>query len=250
MSTKIYPDSSNNDDDDSDSDKDSIPSVSTVDEEKEEDEAEIETKATEVSEADSSYGGKRAAARDNEARMALRAWRDRPEAKHKEDLSEKKWPCYDVRWFFGCCINYPVEDAIILGDIDLVIKAVKLCKKKYPDTWQARLNRTLKNYGEHTVTSLAILEGRQDIAEWLCENGIDIDQRDGKTGLAPLHHAIRQDCLTDQFKSTIELLVESSCEIDIRDQVRVACLFSPFFATCFHHMFPLSFPPHSEVPRR
>lgn len=207
------------DDDDSDSENDSIPSVSTVEEEQEEDDEEDETKASEMSEADNSYGAKRGAARDEEARNALRAWKDHPEAKHKEDLIEKKGPCYDVRWFFGCCIKYPVEDAIILGDIELVIKAVKLCKKKYPDTWQGRLNRRLKNYGDHTITSLAILEGRHDIAEWLCENGIDIDQRDGGTGLSPLHHAIRQDCLTDQFKTTIELLVESCCEIDIRDQV-------------------------------
>lgn len=226
MSKKVYPvTGADGDEDDSDSEDDSIPSVSTEDEEKEDEEEESETKASEISEADNSYGGKRGEAGDQEARMALRAWKDRPEAKHKEDLDEKKSPCYDLRWFLGCCINYPVEDAIILGDIELVIKAVKLCKRRFPDSWQARLNRRLKNYGDHTVTSLAILEGRHDIAEWLCENGIDIDQRDGKTGLSPLHHAIRQDCLTDQFKGTIELLVESCCEIDIRDQVYLHTLY-------------------------
>jgi len=213
-----------------DSDSDSIPSVSTVDEEEIEDEEETDSKVAEVAEVDNSYSGKRGAARDEEARNALRAWKERPGPREKEDLTEEKWPCYDCRWFFGCCIHYPIEDTIVLGDIELVIQAVKRLKKKYPNDWMKRINQRLANYGDHTVTSLAILEGRHDIAEWLTENGVDIDQRDGKTGLTPLHHAVRQECLTDKFMTTIELLIESGCELDIRDKrgttpLMLACLF-------------------------
>lgn len=137
----------------------------------------------------------------------------------KQVIEDYKYPCYDFRWFIGCCIYYPVEDTVILGDMELVITTVKRMKRKYPDEWMKRINVRHDKYGGHTVTSLAILEKRNDIAEWLIENGLDIDQRDAKTGLAPLHHAVRQQCLTDKFKSTIDALIEYGCEIDIRDKV-------------------------------
>jgi hypothetical protein len=215
---------------DDDEDSDSIPSVSTVEDEEVEDEDDTESKMSEVVEVDNSYGGKRGAARDEEARNSLRAWKERPVPREKEDLTEAKWPCYDCRWFFGCCINYSIEDSIVMGDLELVIKAVKRLKRRYPQDWMKRINQRLKDYGDHTVCSLAILEGRHDIAEWLTENGVDIDLRDGKTGLTPLHHAIRQECLTDKFKTTIDLLIEHGCEIDVRDQMgttplMLACLF-------------------------
>ena len=128
------------------------------------------------------------------------------------------------------CIYYPVEDTIVLGDIELVISTVKRMKRKFPLDWQKRMNVRHDKYGGHTITSLAILEARQDIAEWLIENGLDIDQRDGKTGLSPLHHAVRQQCLTEKFTSTVEALLEAGCEVDIRDKrgatpLMLACLF-------------------------
>jgi ankyrin repeat protein len=77
---------------------------------------------------------------------------------------------------------------------------------------------------------MAIMEGRSDIAEWLIENGLDIDQRDLTTGLSPLHHAIRQHCLLEKFSPVVQALIDAGAEIDIRDQrgatpLMLSCLF-------------------------
>jgi len=204
-------------DDEMSDDDESIPSVSTVDT-NEEDEVEEESFA-EGEAPEKSWGGRRGAAGAQEARDALGAWQERPEPRVKQVIEDYKYPCYDFRWFVGCCIYYPVEDTVILGDLELVITTVKRLKRKYPEEWMKRINVRHDKYGGHTITSLAILEKRNDIAEWLIENGLDIDQRDAKTGLAPLHHAVRQQCLTDKFQSTIDALIEYGCEIDIRDKV-------------------------------
>jgi len=182
--SKVVPASTDSDDDD---DSDSLPSIESEDEE-EKDGIEEEEDDT-VAKEEKSHGGRRGAARDQEARDVLGAWKERPEPHVHEDLTEIKWCCYDCRWFLGCCINYPIEDTILLGDLEMVIKAVKRLKRRFPDDWQKRLNQRHPKYGGHTATSIAILEGRHDIAEWLTENGIDIDQRDHHTSLAPLHHA-------------------------------------------------------------
>lgn len=215
MSTKIKPDGSDDDDNDDDDDSD-IPSISTIDENAENEEEESND---EEGEQGNSFGGRRGAARDQETRAVLGAWKERPEPRVKEDLAEVKWPCYECRWFFGCCIHYSVEDTIILGDLELVIKAVKRLKKKHPgDGWKKRINQQYSQYGGHTITSLAIIEGRQDIAEWLSDNGVDIDQRDLGTGLTPLHHAVRQQCLTERFAGTVKVLLDAGAEVDARDQ--------------------------------
>jgi len=66
--------------------------------------------------------------------------------------------------------------------------------------------------------------------EWLTENGIDIDQRDLRTGLAPLHHAVRKQCLTGRFEDIVKILLDAGAEVDIRDEkgstpLMHACLF-------------------------
>jgi hypothetical protein len=213
--SKVAPTASDSDEDDDDS----LPSIESEQEEKDESEEEDDDSIAKVGK---SHKGRRGAARDAEARDVLGAWKERPEPRVHEDLNEQKWCCYDCRWFFGCCINFPVEDTIILGDLELVIKAVKRLKRRFPKDWQKRLNQRHASYGGHTATSMAILEGRQDIAEWLTENGIDIDQRDQHTGLAPLHHAVRQQCLTEKYTSTVECLLENSAEVDIREKVRIS----------------------------
>lgn len=205
-------------DDDFDDDSDSIPSISS----EEEDavvEGEGEDAVADTPEQSSTYGGRRGEAGNQEARDALGAWKDNPAPRKKPDYTETKYPCYDLRWFLGCCIYYPVEDTIVLGDIDLVILTVKRLKRRFPKDWQVRINVRHPQYGGHTLTSMAILEGRTDIAEWLIENGLDIDQRDLTTGLAPIHHAVRQQCLLEKFASTVQALIEAGAELDIRDQV-------------------------------
>lgn len=225
MPKKVVP---GGDSDDDGSDSDSIPSIESEDENGDHEEEDKEEE--EYGDQETTYGGRRGAAGNQEARDALGAWKERPEPRTKVDYTESKWPCYDCRWFTGCCIYYPVEDTIILGDLELVIFTVKRMKRRFPDDWQARINIRHQQYGGHTITSLAILEGRPDIAEWLIENGLDIDQRDLKTGLSPLHHTIRQQCLLGTFMTTVLALIEAGAEIDIRDQrgatpLMLACLF-------------------------
>jgi hypothetical protein len=218
-------------DDDDDDNSDSIPSISTEeDEEEEEEEDQDDGGAAMRGDQEKTLGGRRGAARDAEARDVLNAWKERPEPREHKDYTDYKYPCYNLRWFMGCCIRYPIEDTVVLGDIELVISTAKRVKRRFPDDWRARMNVRHEKYGGHTLTSLAILEGRQDIAEWLIENGLDIDQRDKGSGLAPLHHAVRQECLTDKFKPIVEALIEAGAEIDIRDKrgatpLMLACLF-------------------------
>ena len=228
MPKKVVP---GGDSDDDGSDSDSIPSIESEDENGDHEEEDKEEE--EYGDQETTYGGRRGAAGNQEARDALGAWKERPEPRTKVDYTESKWPCYDCRWFTGCCIYYPVEDTIILGDLELVIFTVKRMKRRFPDDWQARINIRHQQYGGHTITSLAILEGRPDIAEWLIENGLDIDQRDLKTGLSPLHHTIRQQCLLGTFMTTVLALIEAGAEIDIRDQVTERALCKRASVTAF-----------------
>ena len=78
-----------------------------------------------------------------------------------------------------------------------------------------------ESYGQHTVLSLSILEGRPDIAEWLVGFGADFDARDGLTGFAPLHHAVRKHCLDAAASSkhvVTNVLLENGAFVDIRDK--------------------------------
>lgn len=164
------------------------------------------------------FGKDRSFARNLAAQEALEAWQERPEPKEIPTFTETRYPCYDLRWFLGCCICYPPEDTVILGDLPMVVVSVKRLKRKYPTDWRARLNQRHTRYGGHTLTSLAILEANFEITEWLINNGIDIDQRDERTGLAPLHHAVRKECLTDQFAGVVQGLLDFGAQVDIRDK--------------------------------
>ena len=204
------------------SDSDDLPSIPSDEGGDELEDGEAESGAEQDGSGDgkgaSSRRGQRTEAFADEARSALGAWHERPEPKSVPDLTDKKYPCYDLRWFLGCCICYPPEDAVILGDVELVIAAVKRLKKRFPEDWRARLNQRHDNYGGHTLTALAILESNFEIAEWLIDNGIDIDQRDKTSGLAPLHHAVRMECLTDEFAAVINQLLEAGVEVDVREK--------------------------------
>lgn len=206
-----------------DDDDDDLPSIPSVDNEADDGESGASSETPEEEKV-IPFGEQRGAAAGDEVASALQSWKKRPEPKQERDLSEKRYPCWDLRFFCGFCIVYPPQDAVVLGDIDLVIKSVKSLKTRFPHDWRARLNQRHEGYGGHTLTSLAILESNYEIAEWLIDNGVDIDQRDRDTGLAPLHHAVRRECLADTFAGVVRSLLEAGAEVDIRDKKGVTPL--------------------------
>ena len=76
--------------------------------------------------------------------------------------------------------------------MDLVQKAAIRLKNRNPHDWRKRLNQHSEEYGGHTTLSLAILEERIDMVNWLIGFGADFDARDRGTGMGPIHHAVRK----------------------------------------------------------
>lgn len=118
----------------------------------------------------------------------------------------KRYPCYNCRTILGCA-HVDLHTAVLEGKMRLVRRVVRRLGKKNPTA----VNEFDEN--GRTALSLAVKEGREDIADLiLSSSNSDPDIRDKWTGMAPMHHAAHLG-----LTNTVGKLVWRQGDIDIVD---------------------------------
>jgi len=156
-------------------------------------------------------------ARKAELQDTLSQFMEKPkvvEVVKKKEFKNHTWlpiPVYGwrLRRALDCCVHVPLEDAVLESNVGQVRSfLVRWSKRK---EGFERINQ-VDEKGRGAL-SLALKEGREDIADFIISIGeANPNISDKDTKLKPLHHAVMQDQV-----NTIQKLAWRSATVDCRD---------------------------------